>query len=487
METKNSYVNFQKALYDEKYGHPQEAENWWKVCAHDCPGQLLTQAVGIAVRNRFLLNPLIERITIEEWDRCVQTLVEHIPQTDMDSFFKDIFPLLKDYPLCASKIRQYFLEKQLSRNALEHTELVKLLGRYCEGFTTAAKKIYRDEVLSGSEAYILPSQYRFAFLIDKVLSLIEDGQFTGCIPLLKEAFHISPGMTIVVGQLTRHLTEQIEKPPKVVSEEFAALGKQVKGVLSGLMEKGQWEEAYGVTAQLIPLLPDDLEVLRMKQIILREGMYGGMPVLRQQWEGYYSLFLFPPGYEIEKQAIVSPAKLWMKCDACGNYFTYNFPKDSVGSINGHYTDGSAYDPLQNKFKLHNYNPIFNRFKRLASGTEYLEIVVGTGEMLAVALEFGYHVEAVEICREDCERISQALGVEIKWCDIIDYETEKQYGVIVMGDVLEHVTNPVKVLEKVKRMLAEDGVLWITTPNYNCAYARMEKFSHSMWHELNHYT
>lgn len=273
METKNSYVNFQKALYAEKYGHPQEAENWWKVCAHDCPGQLLTQAVDIAVRNRFLLNPLIERITIEEWDRCVQTLVEHIPQTDMDSFFKDIFPLLKDYPLCASKIRQYFLEKQLSRNALEHTELVKLLGRYCEGLTTAAKKIYRDEVLSGSEAYILPSQYRFAFLIDKVLSLIEDGQFTGCIPLLKEAFHISPGMTIVVGQLTQHLTEQIEKPPKVVSEEFAALGKQVKGVLSGLMEKGQWEEAYGVTAQLIPLLPDDLEVLRMKQIILSSQQF----------------------------------------------------------------------------------------------------------------------------------------------------------------------------------------------------------------------
>lgn len=272
IETKNSYVNFQKALYAEKYGHLQEAENWWKVCAHDCPGQLLTQAVDIAVRNRFLLNPLIERITIEEWDRCVQTLVEHIPQTDMDSFCEDIFPLLNDYPLCASMIRQYFLEKQLSRNALEHTELVKLLGRYCEGLTTAAKKIYRDEVLSGSEAYILPSQYRFAFLIDKVLSLIEDGQFTGCIPLLKEAFHISPGMTIVVGQLTRYLTEQIEKPPKVVSEEFAALGKQVKGVLSGLMEKGQWEEAYGVTAQLIPLLPDDLEVLRMKQIILREGM-----------------------------------------------------------------------------------------------------------------------------------------------------------------------------------------------------------------------
>lgn len=37
------------------------------------------------------------------------------------------------------------------------------------------------------------------------------------------------------------------------------------------------------------------------------------------------------------------------------------------------------------------------------------------------------------------------------------------------------------------MLKEDGVLWLSTPNYNCAYARMQKFTHCMWHELNHYT
>ncbi len=57
----------------------------------------------------------------------------------------------------------------------------------------------------------------------------------------------------------------------------------------------------------------------------------------------------------------------------------------------------------------------------------------------------------------------------------------------MGDVLEHVIRPVEVLKKVKQMLAEDGILWISTPNFNCAYARMQKFAHCMWHELNHYT
>ena len=37
------------------------------------------------------------------------------------------------------------------------------------------------------------------------------------------------------------------------------------------------------------------------------------------------------------------------------------------------------------------------------------------------------------------------------------------------------------------MLKKDGILWISTPNYNSAYARMEKFTHCMWHTLNHYT
>ena len=195
----------------------------------------------------------------------------------------------------------------------------------------------------------------------------------------------------------------------------------------------------------------------------------------------------PQILKLKNNSAFPPAKLWIKCNHCGNYFTYNFPKKRIGSINGHYTKDRDAPILQNKFLLNNYNPIFNRFLKLASGKEYLEIGIGTGEMLAVALEFGYHVEAVEICREDCEYVSQTLGVDIQWGDITDYDSGKQYDVIVMGDVLEHVIHPVEVLERVKRLLVADGVLWISTPNYNCAYARMQKFSHCMWHELNHYT
>lgn len=271
LRTENTYVNFQKALYAEKCGRKHEAENFWNFCIRNCPELLVCQAVEMAVRNHFLMNAFVEGMTSETWDNCARMLTGRIPLTDMDSFYENIVPLLKDYPLCASKLEQYFLERQLSQGLLEHSELVKLLHRYCENLTSAARKIYRDEVLSGSEVYALPSRYRFAFLIDKVLGLIECGGFAECILLLKEAFHIQPEMSIVVGQLTRYLTEQIEMPPHIVSKEFELLGGQVKQVLTGLMENRQWQEAYGVTGRLVTLLPDDLEVLRMKQNVLREG------------------------------------------------------------------------------------------------------------------------------------------------------------------------------------------------------------------------
>ena len=59
----------------------------------------------------------------------------------------------------------------------------------------------------------------------------------------------------------------------VTSEEFMGLGSQVKQILLGLIESGQWTEAYTVVNQLIKLLPEDLEVLRLKQEILGTGHF----------------------------------------------------------------------------------------------------------------------------------------------------------------------------------------------------------------------
>ena len=137
--------------------------------------------------------------------------------------------------------------------------------------------------------------------------------------------------------------------------------------------------------------------------------------------------------------------------------------------------------------LATYSEIFNNIRMYNDGRKYLEIGVGNGEMLACALEMGYEADAVEICKEDCENISGTLGVDIKWCYFLDYSTSKRYDVIIMGDVLEHVSQPTKALEKAHKLLAENGILWLSTPNYNSAFTRMLQFSDPMWNQVNHFT
>lgn len=272
------------------------------------------------------------------------------------------------------------------------------------------------------------------------------------------------------------------------SNEIASIGIYV---CARWLEEKDPMRAYQLTKHAFTVNPDLAGILGIKYRYegnaTEEELTEECPYCGSAGDDIIPYYCSPQVARLENNQTFPPAKLWMKCGHCGNYFVYNFPKSNVGLINGHYTQDKKKSLLESRFPLCEYNMIFNRFKKLTSGRDYLEIGIGNGEMLAVALEFGYHAEAVEICREDCERISSALDVDIKWCDITDYETDKQYDVIVMGDVLEHVIEPVKVLKKAKQMLKEDGVLWISTPNYNCAYARMEKFTHCMWHELNHYT
>ncbi|MCI8723501.1 MAG: hypothetical protein HFH16_07300, partial [Ruminococcus sp.] len=146
-----------------------------------------------------------------------------------------------------------------------------LLEQYCESVLTDAETLYRSEVLADPETYAIPSQYRFAVIVRDALSIINHGDLAGSISLLKAAVQVYPRMSAAVNQLLQSLEEQICSSGQAVPEEFIVLGGQVKQVLHGLMEKGQWEEAYSVMAQLVSLLPNDLEVLCMKQEILRCG------------------------------------------------------------------------------------------------------------------------------------------------------------------------------------------------------------------------
>ncbi|MCI8639912.1 MAG: glycosyltransferase [Coprococcus sp.] len=270
LKVSDPYVNLQKAFYMEKKERTVDVERYWKVCADKCPSEFLWQVVWMAVKNGFPLETLLGQISLEGWESCVDMLAQRVPGEEQEAFCQKIAPALERYPAYACRLRQHFLEKKLAQGMAEYTQLVEDLRRYCESVIEEGRILYREEMISNSDFYALPSRLRFALKVSEVFQMIESGELVGCSSLLAEALELYPQMTAALSNLIRYLKEQIENPPKVVSEEFVQLGGQVKQAVLGLMDNGQWQEAYGVVGRFVTILPDDLEILRMKQKILRE-------------------------------------------------------------------------------------------------------------------------------------------------------------------------------------------------------------------------
>ena len=271
MDTENPYVRIQKALYAEGQGHLKETEELWKNCTKDCPPGFQWELIEIAVRNQFLLEPMLKQMTPEAWNEYAKAVTDHKKWVEMQQFYPKIMPLLDGFPFYRRRLEQCYLEKLMTRELLEEVRLRGFLKDYCESVLADAQAVYKGEALEAPETYALPTRYRFASALINALNLIDAGKLIESFPFLKESLKIYPKMSGAVGQLLRYLEEEIQSPKQVITEEFMLLGEQVKQILRGLINGGQWDEAYGVMEQLLSLLPDDLEVLQMKQEILRQG------------------------------------------------------------------------------------------------------------------------------------------------------------------------------------------------------------------------
>ena len=100
----------------------------------------------------------------------------------------------------------------------------------------------------------------------------------------------------------------------------------------------------------------------------------------------------------------------------------------------------------------------------------LEVGSGDGSTLKYAIKNGYAntIHGIELCaidnsfQKDDDFTSFIIG-NIEQIDL-PYEVNS-IDVIICGDVLEHLIDPLKVLEKLKVILKYDGILIASIPNF----------------------
>jgi len=137
-------------------------------------------------------------------------------------------------------------------------------------------------------------------------------------------------------------------------------------------------------------------------------------------------------------------------DERGEYFL-EVQDEKVGDLAGGHID-SFQDGLQ-------------RLRKYKSNGKLLDVGCAVGIFLSLARDNGWDVQGMDVSEFAASFAREQHGLEIHTGEL---ETigfpDASFDVITLWDVVEHLIHPQKTLEEVHRILKDDGIILLDTPN-----------------------
>jgi SAM-dependent methyltransferase len=106
--------------------------------------------------------------------------------------------------------------------------------------------------------------------------------------------------------------------------------------------------------------------------------------------------------------------------------------------------------------------LLHQIGRLAPSGRLLDVGCGHGLLLDEARKLGYQTEGLELSEDAAAYARDRLGLTVQSKTLA--ALEGRYNVIVLADVIEHLDDPVKAIDRCARLLEPGGVLCLVTPD-----------------------
>lgn len=136
------------------------------------------------------------------------------------------------------------------------------------------------------------------------------------------------------------------------------------------------------------------------------------------------------------------------------YGTQDFPASIIGILASSLMPGVRAD----------IDAGMRHLPKIAAGKRLLDLGCGNGSFLLRARSAGWDVVGVDFDANAVNAASrQRLDVRLGGVETLDPSIE-QFDVITLSHVIEHVHDPIKVLQACYTLLKPGGYLWLETPN-----------------------
>ena len=154
----------------------------------------------------------------------------------------------------------------------------------------------------------------------------------------------------------------------------------------------------------------------------------------------------------------------VRCLKCG--LVSAWPRESVETIYAKYqcaNDDTYFS--EEKGRRAAAKIILRKISPYAQKGKILDIGCGTGFLLDEAKKQGWDPHGVELCTwaVNIAKKEYALNVFEGVLEKADFPCN-YFDVITMTDLIEHIPDPKKILKEVRRILKEDGIFYISTPD-----------------------
>lgn len=162
----------------------------------------------------------------------------------------------------------------------------------------------------------------------------------------------------------------------------------------------------------------------------------------------------------------------LKCKNCHHKFQQDYDKEYIDEYYSYYKDyinKSRKDIFSNE-NIISYKKIFrvfeNHINKYNLEKSILDVGSGYGELVNYASENKWKAIGIELSK-DALKIANKYHINIKNLSIDDnYFKNKKYSIITLTEVIEHVDEPNKLILDISNLLSSNGMLYITTPNFN---------------------
>lgn len=165
---------------------------------------------------------------------------------------------------------------------------------------------------------------------------------------------------------------------------------------------------------------------------------------------------------------------YAKCADCSSVYISPLPSESdfqkMYCFNQYHRVHYGCDDHVEKHLPDIFEDILNIVPR---GSRILDYGCGTGALIQRLQAHGYECFGVEYASETAIAASQFSGACVSEIDAFDYEAFRgSFDLIYLGDVLEHLPDPILTLRKLGMLLKADGVFCVQGPlenNVNLVY------------------